>query len=321
MERGNFRVNHHLDVGRGVDSGNEVLGESFFQALAANHHGDLGSVRSEVHDRLTGGISAAYNNYRFVLAKRGFARPGAIKKARTCKAVLVRKIEPPVIHSRGANCGASDNLRAVGQIADAFPRKKLAANTFAQQQNFGAEFAGLLAGAFGEIRSRDSLRKSEVVFDFGAAAGLSTDDRAFDQNCFQPFGCAVHRGAQACRAAAINRQVVFGPRRITEPSEFFGDLANGRSLEPRAIGKKANGEARVVKVLELGLLADLFVRRQLNPLEWDITAMEKIPDRVRLCGSARAENTNVVLGLIHGRPCHCKPLGVPHSTLAAIGLC
>ena len=83
--------------------------------------------------------------------------------------------------------------------------------------------------------------ETQVVLDARTAAGLTADRPALDQHGVQPVGAAIHRGAQAGRAGAVDRQVVFGARGTAEPAQLVGDLPDRRRLQPGAVGKHAPG--------------------------------------------------------------------------------
>jgi hypothetical protein len=96
------------------------------------------------------------------------------------QAILVRKIQPPVFDTSGADGRLGDNPGPVSQITDSLSRDEFAAHALTPEQDLRPEFAGLLARAFRQFRAADSVRKSEVVFDFGTARGLPANRVSFD---------------------------------------------------------------------------------------------------------------------------------------------
>ena len=70
---------------------------------------------------------------------------------------------------------------------------------------------------------------------------MASDDGAFDDHGFETLGSGVDGSAESGGTGAVDRDVVFGARGIAEPAEFFDDLAIGRTLEARAVGKDAEG--------------------------------------------------------------------------------
>src|SRR6202022_2563421 len=101
----------------------------------------------------------------------------------------------------------------------------------------------LLAGALGEFRTADALREPQIILDFRTAAGLSANGIALDQNGLQAFRGGVDGRAEPGRPGAVDRQIVFLTRGAPEPSQFFGNLANRRTLQPGPVGKHAKGYA------------------------------------------------------------------------------
>ena len=101
--------------------------------------------------------------------------------------------------------------------------------------------ASLFAGPVGEFRTADALRKPQIILDLRTAAGLSANGIALDQNGLQAFRGGIDSRAEPGRPGAVDRQIVFLARWVPEPSQFFGDLANRRTLQSGAVGKDANG--------------------------------------------------------------------------------
>jgi hypothetical protein len=151
-------------------------------------------ITREVHGGLPGGVAAPHDEDVFVGAEDRFAGTGAVVDTSAEQFFFIGKIQAAVGHAGSANCGVGDDFCAVRQEAGAFARLEFAANAFAQHQDFCSEAAGLFARGLSEIGAADTLWKTQVVFDFGAGAGLSADDGAFDQNRSQAFGGAVDGG-------------------------------------------------------------------------------------------------------------------------------
>ena len=95
-------------------------------------------------------------------------------------------------------------------MPDALARRELTTHAFPSEQNFRAEPAGLVAGAFGKLRARDPVWKAKVVLDLRTAARLAANRPALDHHGLESLGRAIHRGAQPGRSGAINREVVLG---------------------------------------------------------------------------------------------------------------
>src|SRR5947208_940196 len=77
----------------------------------------------------------------------------------------------------------------------------------AGRDEFGAETYGLPARPLGELRARDAVGKAEVILDPRTLASLAAGGGALDEDGAQPFRRAVHRSAEAGRAAADDDQV------------------------------------------------------------------------------------------------------------------
>lgn len=112
------------------------------------------------------------------------------------------------------------------------------------------ELCGLLAGALGEVRAADPFGKTEIVFDLGTGAGLAAHGETLDQHRLQAFRSAVNGGAQPRGTGALDRQIIFGPRRIAELAELLGDLAYGRPLHVGAVGEDADRQPRIIHAVE-----------------------------------------------------------------------
>ena len=191
--------------------------------------------------RLTGGVAASDDEHVLAFAEHSLARPGAVIYAGPEKAILVWQPQSPVIYAGCANRRARDDLCPVGQVTHPLAGDNLAANTFAVEQYFCAEVARLFAGALGEFRTADALREPQIILDLRTTAGLSANGIALDQNGLQAFRGGIDSRAEPGRPGAVDRQIVFLTRGAPEPSQFFGNLANRRTLQSGAVGKDANG--------------------------------------------------------------------------------
>jgi hypothetical protein len=80
------------------------------------------------------------------------------------------------------------------------------------------DLAQHFARALRKVRTADAAGEAEVVLNLGAATRLSANRPALDHDGFEAFGRAVDGRAQAGRAGAIDRDVVFRLRRIAKPA-------------------------------------------------------------------------------------------------------
>ncbi len=153
---------------------------------------------------LAGRVAAADDVHVLVLAKDGFARAGAVIDAGALQPLLVGQAQPPVVDAGRAEGSAGDDLGAVGEIADAFPRQELTPDALAVEKNFRPEMICLLTRAFGQLRAADPLGEPEIILDLGTGPGLSAQCGPLDQHGLEAFGSAIDGGAEPSRAAAID---------------------------------------------------------------------------------------------------------------------
>ena len=107
-----------------------------------------------------------------------------------------------------------------------------------RQQKARAEHPGLLERALSELRATDAARKTRVVPDERARAGLPADRLFFDHQCAQTLRGCIHRSRQARRAGADDNDVEVGicVELRTHPmdaasSAFVGSTSASPSLE------------------------------------------------------------------------------------------
>src|SRR5437763_1072420 len=79
------------------------------------------------------------------------------------------------------------------------------------------ELARLGDGAAGELGAADPGGEAEVVLDPAGRPGLAAERGALDDERVEPFGGAVDRGGEACRAGAEDQEVDLLARRELEP--------------------------------------------------------------------------------------------------------
>ena len=167
-------MQQHLDAGFRLDPVRQIFRHAFGKAILTQDHRHAGRIAGEVQRALGRRTAAADHDHLLAAAKLGLARPGAVVDACSEQPILVRQIQAPIGDPGGADRGVRDDLRAIGQIADALAGLELAAHTLAQQQDLGAEAARLLAGVLGELAAADAFGKAQIVLDPGTARGLAT---------------------------------------------------------------------------------------------------------------------------------------------------
>ena len=144
----------------------------------------------------------------------------------------MRSPAPAVIDATLSQCNAAIwECKKGGRVGQAL-NSSTAAN---RRPNFAAS-----RGRARQVRAADSFRKTEIVFDLGTGAGLAAHGETLDQHRLQAFRSAVNGGAQPRGTGALDRQIIFGPRRIAELAELLGDLAYGRPLHVGAVGEDAD---------------------------------------------------------------------------------
>src|SRR6266850_3363340 len=113
----------------------------------------------KVHGCLGGGIAAANQIDVLASAKRGFTGSRAVINAGSYEAILVGKAVTMISDPCCTNCGACNELCAVGKITHALTSGKFTANSFAGEQDLCTEFAGLLPRSFGEFSTADAATR------------------------------------------------------------------------------------------------------------------------------------------------------------------
>jgi hypothetical protein len=88
--------------------------------------------------------------------KRGFTGSRAIINPGSYEFFFVGKAETMISDPCCTNCGARNELCAVGKIPHALTSGKFAANSFTGQQDLRTEFAGLLPRSFSEFGTADA---------------------------------------------------------------------------------------------------------------------------------------------------------------------
>src|SRR4051812_38111060 len=107
------------------------------------------------------------------------------------------------------------------------------------------KLARLRDRATGQLRAADTRREAEIVLDSSGRARLPTECGALDDEGLEAFGCAVHRGGQAGRAAADHDQVDLLPgRELAADPKRAGDLTGRRAAQLHATRQTHEGQVR-----------------------------------------------------------------------------
>jgi hypothetical protein len=116
-----------------------------------------------------------------VAAELGFARTRAIIDPGPEQPVLVGQPQTAILYSRGADRNAGNESCSIIEVDDAFGGRELATDAGALNENLDPELGSLLARPLGKFATADPVRKTEIVLDSRAGAGLATDGKAFDE--------------------------------------------------------------------------------------------------------------------------------------------
>ena len=259
-------LRHDFDIRGMGDAIDEIFGDVVVEALAAHDDGHLAGVTGKMQRGLRGGIAGADDHDMLVAAKLGFACAGAVIDAGAEQPVLVGQAKTAILDPRGADRDAGNDPGAVVEVDHAPAGGELAAHAGAVNQDLGPELRGLLARTLGELGAADPIRKTEIVLDLRAGAGLAADGEAFDEHGLQPLGGAIDRGAQPGRAGAVDGEVVLGAGGMAEPAELLSDLPHGGTLHPCPVLKDADRQTRVIEALDAQLGAGLLVACQARPI-------------------------------------------------------
>lgn len=90
-------------------------------------------------------------------------------------------------------------------------------------------------------------------------------------------------------SGGVDRQVVLRKRRIVEPAGLFGDLADGRPLEARAIREDLERSPLVIRASDANF-ATLRIRSPPVPLKGRVIEMKEVANGMGQWTSELAEN-------------------------------
>src|SRR5215469_6533227 len=111
----------------------------------------MGSKLRKIHGRLPGRIASSDDINVIAFAELRFAHARAIKHACSYQRLLVRQIQPSVVHAGCAHCSARHNLGTVSEVADALAGNEFSPHALAQQEKLSADSASLVARALGKL--------------------------------------------------------------------------------------------------------------------------------------------------------------------------
>src|SRR6185436_20198414 len=132
--------------------------------------------------------------------------------------------------------------------------------------------------------------------------GLSAHRPALDDDGLEPFRGAIDRRAEPGWPGTVDREIVLRARRVAEPAQLFGNLANSRMFQPRAIGETADGQTGIAEIVYPGDASRILVGPQLYPAEGHIAAVQKVADRVSGGRAAGADKLDRLVDILHFMP-------------------
>ena len=151
----------------------------------------------------------------------------------------------------------------------------------ARHDDLGSQPYRLLAGARGEVVTRDAAGEAEVVLDARRGARLSPGRLALDEQGAQALRGAVDGRSQARRPATHDHEVVGVVERLDLEPDLHGELGRRRTREDAAVRQQhdravgGHGES----ILEVGTGGDPLLVG-IGPLEAHLIAREEVAQAV-----------------------------------------
>ena len=90
MQRSDFGVEQHMNLGLAADPIDQIIGHVHFQRILANYHVHSRGIAGKMQRRLTGGVTAAHQIHLLATAQHGLARTSTVIDTRSGEAILVR---------------------------------------------------------------------------------------------------------------------------------------------------------------------------------------------------------------------------------------
>ena len=191
---GHLGVDERADVGARVELVDQVPGHALFQRCAAAEDGDGPGVGREEECGLAGGVARADDVHVLAVRVSRLAASRAVRDPLPCEAFKALHVELPPGDAAGEDDRArSDDVAAVE--VDLSPRGVDAVNR-AGDEDLGAETAGLLQRATGELVAGHAGREAEVILDPRGGTGLTAGSLTFHDDGAQPLGRPVDRRGQ-----------------------------------------------------------------------------------------------------------------------------
>ncbi len=195
----------------------------------------------EEHRRLPGRVAAADQRHFGLRAQPRLDRRCPVPDAATLELRQPRHRRPAVARTAGDHHRARAQAPAIGQrqavLAVARNAGAVEAGDLRRDHDLRAELLRLHEGAAGQRRARNAGRKSQVVLDARARAGLAAIGAAVEHDDIESLRGGVHRGGEPGGTGADDGDVEqFLALADVEHAEATAERRLARVLQHRAVG-------------------------------------------------------------------------------------
>ena len=295
MHGGDASLRPNINVGRFLNLLDQVVRHGAGERVAAHEHNYFFGEFGEMHSRLPGGVRSADDVHGFALARDGFRCAPAIVDASSLEAINAGHAESPPLNAHGEEKDMTGDFRAVGEFQVAIRAVDANAGDFLWSKNLDTKTLCLRHGAAGEVAASESGRKTQIIFDARAEAGLATGGFTFDDDGAQALAGAIDGRCKSGGATADNGEIVEISLSAGAEANLVGDGRERRLGETRAIGKQNEREGsrlRTKRIHEAAHFRVAFGKLDVNPLIRNLIARQKIAQLVRAIGPAGAEDAD-----------------------------
>ena len=176
--------------------------------------------------------------------RRRFRGRGAVIHARARVLRHAGRGMLAIEHAGRGQHGSRHDFAAIAERETLVSRIDRDSGHFERREKLRAEPLRLRQGAARQLAAADAGRKSEIVLDPGAGARLSARRVPVEQQCPQPFRCAVHRRRKAGRTGADDHEVVHIEGGRERSAEALGHLRRLRVAQHGVRLRRTAPEAR-----------------------------------------------------------------------------
>ena len=220
----------------------QVVGHRLAEVGAAVEEGDERAATGEPDRGLAGGVAAADDRDTRTGAELGLGRPGGVEDGQSLEFGQAVDREPPVLGARREQYGARCDLPVVLEPDEMPAVPRFERERAVRRRGARVELARLGDRAARELGAADPRGKAEVVLDPSGRPGLAAERGALDDERVEPFGGAVDRGGEACRAGR-RRSAGRPPREARARARSRERAAPGRRLDRAALLRRAVARA------------------------------------------------------------------------------